>query len=119
MSEMLSITKLEKQLLTDIALSDHSSDGYGFTMWVNCGYETMSMSQARGVISSLIQKEIIWFKSADPRNGDMYAHVCPRETFMTDTRKYVMAWDKGVSINSPFTNDGVYGFKYINLEVVE
>ena len=117
MSETLSITKLEKQLLTDIALSDHSSDGYGFTMWVESWYiKNMSMSQARGVISSLIQKEIIWI--FPPEQG-FPSRVCPRETFMTDTRRYAQPWDKGVSINSPFTNDGVYGFKYINLEVIE
>lgn len=108
----VNITKLESQLLTDIAHSDHSSDGHGFTMWVGCGYETMSMSQARGVISSLIQKEIVWFSPAQPEYGDMYAHVCPRESF-------VIPCDTNNRFDSnPFT-EGCFGFKYVNLKVIE
>ena len=112
-SPPVTITKLEKQLLTDIATSDHSSDGYGFTMWVNCGYETMSMNQARGVISSLLQKEVIWFTPADPRNGDMYAHVCPRASFVE-----LCESSSNEFTANPFI-EGAFGYKYVNLKVIE
>jgi len=111
----VNITKLEAQLLTDIAHSDHSSDGYGYTMWVGCGYETMSMSQARGVISSLIQKEIVWFSPANLRHGDEFAHVCPRESFVIS---YEMNETNNRFDSNPFTV-GCHGYKYVNLKVIE
>jgi len=109
------ITKLEKQLLRDIALTCHSSDGHGFTMWVGVGYETMPMRQARALITTLKEKGVIWHEPADPRAGFDNACIGPTKDFVTGdnykpTKHYYNDWP-----SCPFT-DGVHGFKYQNLE---
>ena len=109
------ITNLEKQLLRDIALTCHSSDGHGFTMWVGVGYESMPMRQARALITTLKEKGVIWHTPADPRAGFDHACIGPTKDFVTGenykpNKKYYNDWP-----SCPF-EDGVHGFKYQNLE---
>ena len=127
---VVKITKLEKQLLTDIAQSDHSSDGNGFTMWVGVGYESLPMRQVRALITTLKEKGIIMYdppgdgfpgcvgplaafieggerRSGQREDGSTWSYVEP------DHEKFGGGWD-----SDPFT-DGMYGFRYMNLEVIE
>jgi len=134
--EPVRITKLEKQLLTDIAHSDHSSDGNGFTMWVGVGYETLPMRQVRALITTLQEKGVILY---DPPGDGYPGHVGPFGTFLEggerrsgqredgSTWSYVEPDHEKFSGNycretntwgDPFT-DGVHGYRYINLEVIE
>jgi len=124
--EPVKITKLEKQLLTDLAHSDHSSDGHGFTMWVGVGYETLPMRQVRALITTLQEKGVI---SYEPPCRDWPGHIGPVAKFIEggergvnmrggewvkpDHDKFPGEWD-----NCPF-EDGCFGCKYINLEVIE
>jgi len=131
MTEPVQITKLERQLLCDIAESDHSSDGYGFTMWVGIGYESLPMRQVRALITTLREKGVIHYSPPDPRNQEP-AHICPRVEFVeggersSGQRKDGSTWHNvepdhdnfGGWRGDPFT-DGIHGFRYINLEVIE
>ena len=132
MAEPVKITKLERQLLCDLAQSDHSSDGYGFTMWVGVGYETLPMRQVRALITTLQEKKVIWYSPPDPRYEEK-GHIAPRADFVeggerkTGQRKDGSTWVNiqpdhekfGGDWNSdPFT-DGIHGFRYMNLEVIE
>tara|TARA_R100000995_G_C3480098_1_gene123332 strand:+ start:356 stop:736 length:381 start_codon:yes stop_codon:yes gene_type:complete len=125
---VVKITKLEKQLLTDIAHSDHSSDGYGFTMWVGVGYESLPMRQVRALITTLKEKGVIHYSPPNPRY-DEKAHICPRAEFLEGGERTLNKWGNewvepdherfGGDWNSdPFT-DGIHGFRYMNLEVIE
>ena len=128
--EPVKVTKLEKQLLTDIAHSDHSSDGNGFTMWVGEGYETLPMRQVRALITTLQEKGIILYdppgdgfpgcvgplapfieggerRSGQREDGSTWSAVDP------DHEKFGNAWDA-----CPF-EDGCFGYRYMNLEVIE
>lgn len=102
------ITKLEMQLLEDIAYTDHSSDGHGFTMWVGIGFESLPMRQVRALISTLVQKEVIFF---EPAGYGMNACIWPRPNFMVEVDEGENRW-KG---NDPFSDEGVNGFRYVNL----
>jgi len=128
MAEPVKITKLERQLLCDIAQSDHSSDGYGYTMWVGVGYESLPMRQVRALITTLREKGIIHYSPPDPRN-DEKAHIGPRAEFIEGGERTLNKWGSewvepdherfGGDWNSdPFT-DGIHGFRYMNLEVIE
>ena len=128
MAEPVKITKLERQLLCDIAQSDHSSDGYGYTMWVGVGYESLPMRQVRALITTLREKGIIYYSPPDPRSQES-AHIGPRAEFIEGGERRPNKWgsewvepdhDKfGGDWNSdPFT-DGIHGFRYMNLEVIE
>tara|TARA_R110001599_G_scaffold292187_1_gene495834 strand:+ start:22 stop:426 length:405 start_codon:yes stop_codon:yes gene_type:complete len=58
---MIHITELESELLLEIACSDFSSDGYGFS-WCyrsNMGYNTAWINQMRGCMTSLKAKGVI------------------------------------------------------------
>ena len=102
------ITQLEKQLLEDIAYTDHSSDGHGFTMWVGEGYESLPMQQVRALISSLVQKEVIFF---EPAGHGFPAAIWPRPNFMVETDEGENRW-RG---DNPFGDEGKWGFRYVNL----
>jgi hypothetical protein len=96
------ITRLEKQLLEDIAYTDHSSDGMGFTCWVRPSYFSLPMRQVRALISTLVQKEVIGY---DPEGHGLPAHISPNPTFMVEGEN---------GSGNPFV-EGRYGFKYVNL----
>ena len=132
MAEPVKITKLERQLLCDLAQSDHSSDGYGFTMWVGVGYESLPMRQVRALITTLQEKKVIWYSPPNPRY-DEKGHIAPRADFVeggerkTGQRKDGSTWVNiepdherfsGDWNSDPFT-DGIHGFRYMNLEVIE
>tara|TARA_Y100000592_G_scaffold62127_1_gene97044 strand:+ start:63 stop:413 length:351 start_codon:yes stop_codon:yes gene_type:complete len=104
----IKITQLEKQLLEDIAYTDHSSDGHGFTCWVRESYFTLPMRQVRGLISTLVQKEVLFF---EPAGYGMPACICPRPNFMVETDEGENRW-RG---DNPFGDEGVNGFRYVNL----
>ena len=58
---MIHITDLERELLIEIAYSDFSSDGHGFS-WCyrdNMGYDRAWIKQMRGCIASLSKKGVI------------------------------------------------------------
>ena len=132
MAEPVKITKLERQLLCDLAQSDHSSDGYGFTMWVGVGYESLPMRQVRALITTLQEKKVIWYSPPNPRYEEK-GHIAPRADFVeggerkTGQRKDGSTWVNiepdherfsGDWNSDPFT-DGIHGFRYMNLEVIE
>lgn len=100
------ITQLEMQLLDDIARTDHSSDGHGFTMWVGQGYESLPMRQVRALISSLVQKQVLFFT---PAGHGFPAAIWPRPNFMVKMDEE-NRWDG----ENPF-DEGIYGFRYVNL----
>ena len=102
------ITQLEKQLLEDIAYTDHSGDGHGFTCWVRDYYFTLPMRQVRGLISTLVQKQVLFF---EPAGYGLPAAISPRPNFMVETDEGENRW-KG---NDPFSDEGVNGFRYVNL----
>tara|TARA_R110002020_G_scaffold29528_7_gene93071 strand:+ start:3596 stop:3994 length:399 start_codon:yes stop_codon:yes gene_type:complete len=132
MAEPVKITKLERQLLCDLAQSDHSSDGHGFTMWVGVGYESLPMRQVRALITTLREKGIIHYTAPNPRH-DEPAHIGPCAAFIeggeqkSGERSDGSKWTNidpdherfGGDWNSdPFT-DGIHGFRYTNLEVIQ
>lgn len=58
---MIHITELESELLLEVACSDFSSDGYGFS-WCyrpSSGYDKAWMAKMRGCMASLIAKGVI------------------------------------------------------------
>ena len=101
------ITKLEKQLLEDIAYTDHSSDGHGFTCWVRDYWFSVPMQQVRALISSLVQKEVLFF---EPAGHGFPAAIWPRPNFMVETDEGENRWNG----DNPF-DEGIYGFRYVNL----
>ena len=110
-AEIVYITKLEKQLLLDMAKTCHTSDGNGFSMYVADGWESMPMKQARALISSLKQKGVILF---EPEGYGLPAHICPAQKFVEHSDEF---YGEGHGSDAcPFI-DGVYGFRYVNLEV--
>ena len=102
------ITQLEKQLLKDIAYTDHSSDGNGFTCYVRDYYFTLPMRQVRGLISTLVQKEVLFY---EPEGYGLPAHICPRPNFMVEVDEGENRW-RG---DNPFGDEGKWGFRYVNL----
>jgi|TARA_R100000479_G_scaffold155069_1_gene91202 hypothetical protein len=110
-AEIVYITKLEKQLLLDLAQTCHSSDGHGFSLWLGQGYESMPMSQARALVSTLIQKGVLNYYPPE--------HGCPGNITVTD--RHIERSDDYYGEDHeygacPFTV-GIYGHKYVNLEV--
>tara|TARA_Y100000361_G_C11118164_1_gene321626 strand:- start:123 stop:530 length:408 start_codon:yes stop_codon:yes gene_type:complete len=134
--EPVKITKLEKQLLTDIAHSDHSSDGNGFTMWVTEDYVTLPMRQVRALLTTLQEKGVIAYeppcdgwpghvgplapfieggerRSGQRSDGSTWYHVEP------DHQKFPEKYCQEThTFGDPF-EDGCFGYRYMNLEVVE
>tara|TARA_R100001443_G_scaffold19528_5_gene31249 strand:- start:3324 stop:3674 length:351 start_codon:yes stop_codon:yes gene_type:complete len=101
------ITQLEMQLLEDIAYTDHSSDGMGFSCWVSEHWFSLPMRQVRALISTLVQKEVIFF---EPEGYGLPACIWPRPNFMVETDEGENRWVRG----NPFV-EGRYGFRYVNL----
>lgn len=129
MTEPVQITKLERQLLCDIAHSDHSSDGYGYTMWVGIGYESLPMRQVRALITTLREKGVIHYSPPDPRNQEP-AHIGPCAEFVEGGERRPNKWGSEWvepdhdRFSHPRPDDdpfihGCHGFRYINLEVIE
>ena len=104
------ITILEKEVLLDIASSDHSSDQQGYVCYTDWSYFSIPMKIVRGVISSLIKKGIIHYTEAAHGMG---AYVMPDPKYVSGenwlpTHEYFG--------NDPFGIEGQFGFRYINLE---
>jgi len=63
------VTKMEMEILDFICKSDHSTDGEGLHAWINPA--DFDMKIYRGVLASLVKKEIIEMYAED----DDYAEV--------------------------------------------
>lgn len=59
---MTKLTELEKTVLHDITTDCFYEDGLDSMIWADCFMDTVSISpkEARGVLSSLVQKNIIY-----------------------------------------------------------
>ena len=107
---MVRITVLEKQVLLDIASSDHSGDQQGYVCYMDWSYFSLPMTIVRGVISSLIKKGIIHFTEAAHGMG---AYVMPDAYHVTGDN-----WLANHELfgSDPFGAEGQFGIRYINLE---
>lgn len=111
LTETVYITELEKQLLFDLSKTDHSSDGEGFSMYIGDGWESMPMTQARAIISSLKQKGILVFS---PASYGFPAHISPKQKFVEQSDQF---YGEGHERDAcPFI-DGKYGYRYVNLSL--
>ena len=102
------ITQLEMQLLEDIAYTDHSSDGMGFSCYVRPSWFSLPMQQVRALISSLVQKQVLFY---EPEGYGLPACISPRPNFMVEMDEDTL--ERGFRGN-PFV-EGRYGFRYVNL----
>lgn len=59
---MTHLTELEKIVLHDITTDDFYDNGLDSAIWADCFMDTVTISpkEARGVLSSLVQKHIIY-----------------------------------------------------------
>ena len=62
---MVSLTKLEMKVVTDITDTDHAGDGYGFAGYLY--HEHYDMKIIRGVFASLTKKGVATFQETDLR----------------------------------------------------
>jgi len=91
------VTPLEMTLLETVVYSDHASDGYGLAGYVY--HNELDMTIFRGVISSLIQKGVIWPPTRESGN-----------TWVAIKDEFQQECDSEVDSN---------GYQLINIEVKE
>ena len=75
-----SLTEMEKQILVDITKDCFYDNGVDSEIWADCFLDTTKISakQARGVLSSLVQKGII-YPIEKGRNGTIAFTNCGKE----------------------------------------
>jgi len=101
----MKITKLEKQVLDDIADCDMSTDGYGLHGPTGDWIFSLPMSQVRALLSTLSQKGIVGVSSAEDM-GEDYGWVNIRPEYQSEASESDPDLIKGT------------GYKLINLEVM-
>ena len=102
----MKVTKLEKEVLDDIAECDLSSDGNGLHGPTGKWNFNLPMSQVRALLSTLSQKGIVSVSSAQDM-GEDYGWVRIRSNYAVEA-----------SASDPELIEGT-GYKLVNLEVKE
>tara|TARA_R110002020_G_scaffold20771_1_gene70562 strand:- start:132 stop:458 length:327 start_codon:yes stop_codon:yes gene_type:complete len=102
--KMTTITKLEKQVLDDIANCDMSTDGHGLHGPTYQENFSLPMSQVRALLSTLSQKGIVGVDSAEDM-GEDYGWVRIKDEYAVEASESdpdLIKWT---------------GYKLVNLEV--
>ena len=100
----MKVTKLEKEVLDDIAECDLSSDGNGLHGPTGKWNFNLPMSQVRALLSTLSQKGIVTVSSAQDM-GETYGWVRIKNEYAVEASESDPALIKGT------------GYKLVNLEV--
>ena len=100
----MNVSKLEMQVLQDIANCDMSTDGHGLHGPTADWNFNLPMSQVRALLSTLSQKGIVGVSSAQDM-GEDYGWVNVRPEYQSEASESDPALIKGT------------GYKFINLEV--
>ena len=109
LTETVYITELEKQLLFDLAKTEHSGDGHGFSMWLGQGYASMPMPQARALVSTLMQKGVLnYYPPAHGHPGN----ITVTDQFVEHSEEFYGEGHRHGAC--PFTI-GTHGYRYVNL----
>jgi len=100
---MTTITKMEQEVLEDIAFSDFSTDGHGLGVWIDQLYFSLPMNKVRALLSTLTQKGIVAVSPPDEYEAMGWVNV-----------------RNGYAVESDDKSDKLVqktGYKLINLEV--